>query len=236
MGLGEAIIKLLIYNVTTLKEIVPNLLLGLVIGLSSGAILYRLARIDKDYITFTRNNFFFLLILVSVGAVIVSPLDAGRMECLKTISVLFTLICLSVCSYTDLKTKTVIVGYVLLGMLIQVILLVCHIANNGLWISGIEKTILVITLVLFLFFCIIRSYTIADLGLIYMNAMCILVCADKLHFVYCILMVFVAFITVAIRDIFFRIPQRKKEGKKGKLRFSFTLHILIGMMASLFFI
>lgn len=236
MGLIEAIIKLLFYNITTVKEIIPNLLLGIATGVVSSAFLYRLSIVDKEYITFEKKDFIFFLVILSAGVVATSPLGAGGIEWKKILSVLFCLVCLSVCSFTDSKTGTVIVGYVLLGMILQVVLLWWHITSDGLKINYLEKRILIILLVLFFIFVLLRAYTLADLGLIYMNMMCILICSDRLHYVLGILMLFTAFITVVIRDIFFRIPRWKKGGKNGKLQFPFTIHIQAGMMLALFFV
>lgn len=236
MGLFEAIIKLFFYNITTLKEIVPNLILGLMTGLLSSTILYRLSKVDKEYITFTKTNFIFFLTILPAGVVVTSPLRAGSVEWIKVASIFFCLVCLSVCSYTDSKTGTMIVGYMLLGVLLQAVLLICHVAKGGLLISNFEKRFLGILLLWFFIFFLIRSYTFADLGLLYMNMMCILICSDELHYVLGMLMVLTAFITVVVRDLLFRVPKWKKNGMKGKLQFPFTIHIQIGMMLVLFFV
>lgn len=239
MGPLEVLGKLFIYNITTLKEIIPNLLLGLAVGLISCAILYRLSRVDKDYIKFNWKNSLLILLFLSAGVVVTSPLQAGKVEWMKIISILFCLICLSVCSYTDAKTGTVIVGYALMGFLIQVTLLVVHVAQDDFKIFAYDRKFLMWMFILFFVCFLLRGYTAIDLVLFYMNVICILIIVNKSHYIYGGVMIFVAFITVVIRDILFRIPKWVKGGKSGKVRefrAPFTLHILIGMLAALFLI
>lgn len=236
MGLLEAMLKLLVYNVTTFKEIIPNLCFGLLTGLVSSALLYRLSRVDQNYIKFKFKNFVFLLTFLSVGVVVTSPLQAGKYEWLKMVSMFLGLVCLSVCSYTDSKTGTVIVGYVFAGLLSQLIPLMIHISNGGVKLYGDGKKYFIILVILILVFYMIRGFTLIDLGLFYMNLMCILIVFEQYQFLYGGLMIFVAFMSSVVRDVIFKIPKWVKGGKQGSLRFPFTSHILFGMMAVLFFV
>lgn len=239
----KAILRKAVYGIVVVDELIPNLLLVLLLLIIAFLILLRLSRVDEDYIRLKVSTFSFLSTITLLGVIISSPLpvrsgDMGSVV-IQGISLFCVLLALFVCSYMDMQTGTMIVGYVLLGFVMQAGLFLTELLRGMIPISSFEVGMLVACAMVLALCFAFGSQSGLDLLLFYMCFLHILITAGGSYVALCIVCFMTAFITSAIINGIFKMPgmlKEKREGKKVELRFPFTIYIYIGLMASLFFV
>lgn len=242
MGLIRAIFRRMAYSVVTLDRLIPNLVFVLAVTIIAFLVLYRLSRVDKGYIKLTLCTFSSLFILTLLGVVFSSPLPVGDSDrgvvLIRYMSLFFVVLTLFVCSYMDKQTGTMIVGYVLLGFLAQLILLITGLVSRRVSIGSLEAGMLFACMAI-LFVCfLLGAESGLDLVLFYMCMMHIVIMAEGWFVPLCVVCFMTSFVIATIINGLFKVPKmlrRKDRDKKEKLRFPFTTYIYIGLLVSLFF-
>ena len=235
----KALCRQATYNIIIPQKLFPNLILAVVVSMAAVFLILRLSRVDKDYITVTKKNIFSLLIFSFMGVVIASPLPI-RAEgmWLGVVSLFFALLTLSVGAYTDRQTGTMIVGYVLFGLLIQIIIILLSLITGSVKISSFETAMVILCALILLVCCAYGSHSTLDLLLFYMCFLSILVIANGGYVSLCVVCFMTAFFLATIINGIFKLPGRLRgmDGKKEPIRFPFTTYIMIGYFTALFLV
>lgn len=227
----KVIIELLIYNCTVPSVVLPNLILGLVTAGTSAYLLKRGSLVGESFYQFTNGYRF--VISACVGVVLSSPLPFwGRGSLLKLLSIIVLLIVLFVVSYMDEKTTYFIVGYMIVGILIQIVLLFIVFCMGFEGMSPFSIKMLVLMAVFTYFLALIRAYSYGDMGLMYMVLLSFLVMKQGDFFYSMMVAYAVSFVSLLVRDTV-RLPKRIRN--KEELKFAHSLNIVIGVLAAFFF-
>lgn len=238
----KIIFDLIIYNITHIQSVLPNLFLAAGVILVSSFLLKRISIKDEGYITFGVTTFFSLFLILSLGVMLVSPLPMwegyGWLQC---VSVFVSMVVLITCSVMDMQTSTIISLYPALGLFVQAVLngisLTIHkVAGKGYLPDKEQGMSLLLVAVLLIICCSIRAFSVLDL-ILYLMILCtyaLFPLSDTLFL--CVVCITVSLFTAVAGVLIYWLPKRKKEGSKGRLEFPFTLHIGIGFLCSLLFI
>lgn len=227
-----------VWNRVLYKCLVPerlflNLAAGVVVSLIAIAFLQYHVKTDKGFIVLTKGHMLIFILSISLAVILVSPLPFGKWaDVFEVMSVFVIMVVLSVTSYMDKQTATFVNGYMVIGLLVNLILCVLGIAFGFVAVSKTSLVMLLCCMVVNVILGLI-AYSPADAGLIQM-AMFAFVLVDIRYivfaFVLCELVSHIHYLICTIPKVAAKV--RKKE----KLRFPFTTSIMAGVVTTLFFI
>lgn len=210
-----------------------NLAAGVIISLIALGFLRYHVKTDKDFIVLSKRHILTFILFISLAVILVSPLPFGeREDIVKVLSVFVTMVVLSVTSYMDKQTATFVNGYMVIGLLINLILCIIGVGFKFVVVSKTSLVMLMCCIAVNVILGLI-AYSPADAGLIQM-AMFTFVLVDMRYiafaFVLCELMSHIHYIIGTIPKVLDKVK------KKEKLRFPFTTSIMAGVVITLFFI
>lgn len=226
-----------IANITLVSEVVPNLLYGMLLVGVVAYILKKRRDKEPEYFSFDtsgRRKLLFFSFLV--GVVLASPLPIRKWsDIIAMLAVGVLVVVLACASYSDRYTCTFYMGYLMVGVSLEVALLVLSLMSRIIILTEWDIMLLLCCVAFNLLLGYIR-YSKADMVLFYMCLICFLIVDSwNVVFAFCVCELVSTVTAILIR---FSSSVRKilRKEKLMRVRYPFAEYISFGFFVALFLI